>query len=254
MSKCDLQIVFERDDRTYRGGDEVSGTVYVQVNQDVETNGIVLERFWQTHGRGNTATGPKERNVLFQGDLRAGQSLSYPFRFTAPDGPPTYHGRYLNVDHYVHVHVDIPWAIDPKLKEEYVLLPCTREYGNLPTLRGGRLTAKHALVGLGLPVGVAMILFSFFWLPCSIGCHAHACRGHARNGVKHCVHGHASVAMAPVLAEHHGGNTPFSNFRLSGSRLPTSRSRPDVAPVPPPEAHRRCWSAVGGPCHDWGEG
>ena len=33
MSKCELQIVFDREDRTYRGGEEVTGTVYVRVEE-----------------------------------------------------------------------------------------------------------------------------------------------------------------------------------------------------------------------------
>ena len=168
MSKCDLGIVFDRTERQYRGGEEVTGTVHVQVNEDVECNGIVVEHFWQTHGRGNTATGPKQTSVLYKGRLQAGQSLSYPFRFTAPNGPPTYHGRYLNVDHYVHLRVDIPWAIDPRAKEEYVLLPGSARYGNLPRLAGGRAGAKKVVSGCGVPVGVAMVLGGFFFLPFGI--------------------------------------------------------------------------------------
>ncbi|MFH1268528.1 MAG: hypothetical protein ABIK89_22625, partial [Planctomycetota bacterium] len=169
MSKCDLRIVFDRADRAFRGGDEVSGTVYVEVNQDVECNGIVVERFWQTHGRGNTATGPRQSSVVYRGTLRAGQSLEYPFRFTAPDGPPTYHGRYLNVDHYVAVRVDIPWAIDPKQKEEYVLMPGGRQYGNLPKSVGGTPQAGAAMVGLSAPIGMAIIgLGVFLFPPCGL--------------------------------------------------------------------------------------
>ena len=165
MSKCDLRIIFDRADRTYRGGEEVNGTVYIEVNQDVECKGILLEGFWRTHGRGNTATGPKATSVLYQGTLRAGESLSYPFRFTAPEGPPTYHGRYLNIDHYLNVRVDIPWAIDPKLKEEYILLPGPRRYGNLPALPGGRSMAKQVFAGVCVPIGVAMIVFGFVLFP-----------------------------------------------------------------------------------------
>ncbi len=166
MSKCDLGIVFDRPDRRYRAGEEVTGTVHVQVNQDVECNGVLLERFWQTHGRGNTATGPKQTDILEKGPLRAGQVLSFPFRFTAADGPPTYHGRYLNVDHYVHLRVDVPWAIDPKLKEEYILLPGPRPYGNMPSLAGGAFAGKKSLGAVGVPIGVGLLVFgAFFFIP-----------------------------------------------------------------------------------------
>ncbi len=51
MSKCDLSVVFDRTDRTYVGGEEVSGTVHVEVNQDVECNRILVEQFWQKRSR-----------------------------------------------------------------------------------------------------------------------------------------------------------------------------------------------------------
>ena len=35
MSKCDISIKFDRPDRTYRGGETVSGEVHVQVNKDI---------------------------------------------------------------------------------------------------------------------------------------------------------------------------------------------------------------------------
>jgi len=169
MSKCDLRVVFDRTDRTYVGGEEVSGTVHVEVNQDVECNRILVEQFWQTHGRGNTATGPKESRVLYKGSLRTGQTLSYPFSFKSPDGPPSYHGRHLNVDHYVHVRVDVPWAIDPKLKEEYVLLPGPRPYGNLPGRAGMSAGTKSKIFAMGTPIGVAMILAGIvLFLPCGL--------------------------------------------------------------------------------------
>jgi hypothetical protein len=169
MSRCDLQIVFDRPNRTYRPGEELSGTVHAEVNRDVRCDGLVVEHFWQTHGRGNTATGPKQTQVLFQGDWREGETLSYPFRFTTPDGPPTYHGHYLNVDHYVHVRVDVPWAIDPKLKEEYLLLPGQHEYGNLPPSHDRQPQGKKQVLKLGLPVGVAMIVAGLLLVfPCGL--------------------------------------------------------------------------------------
>lgn len=168
MSKCDLRIDFDRTDRRFRGGEEVTGTVTVQVNEDADCNGIILEHFWQTHGRGNSATGPKLATELYRGPLRAGQSLKYPFQVTAPIGPPTYHGTYLNVDHYLMVRVRIPWAIDPRAKEEYVLLPSGAEYGNLRVTSPTGLINKQTLTGLGVPAGVAMILAGVFFFPCGL--------------------------------------------------------------------------------------
>ncbi|HID74651.1 MAG TPA: hypothetical protein EYP56_01490, partial [Planctomycetaceae bacterium] len=167
MSKCDLEIFFDRRDRTYRPGDLVRGTVSVEVNKDVHCDGLVLETYWQTHGRGNTATGSKPSMVLFRGDWAAGTRHEYPFQFTAPDGPPTYHGHYLNIDHYVHVRAQIPWALDPKCKEDYLLLPGSRPYGNLP--QSDKPRNLTALAGtLGVPLGVLILIVGLLFFPCGL--------------------------------------------------------------------------------------
>lgn len=158
MSKCDLTIVFDRPDRQYRGGEEVTGSVQVSVNADVLCEGLSIEHRWQTHGRGNRATGPRLSSVVFKGQWRAGESVSYPFRFTAPNGPPTYRGHYLNIDHYVRARADIPWALDPKTEEEYTLLPGVGQYGNLPDVKTGQGNAvQTGLKSFGIPIGIAMI-------------------------------------------------------------------------------------------------
>ncbi len=124
MSKCDIQIEFDRADRTYRGGEAVSGEVTVRVNQDIRCNGILLQYFWATHGRGNRDNGTKHELLLCESQpLQAGEELRLPFEFTSELWPLTYRGNYINVDHYVHVAVDVPWSIDPKHSEEFILLP-----------------------------------------------------------------------------------------------------------------------------------
>lgn len=124
MSKCDIQIQFDRSDRTYHGGELVSGEVLVRVNQDIRCNGILLQHFWSTHGRGNTDTGNKTDVRLCESTpLQSGEELRFPFEFTSELWPLTYRGHYINVDHYVQVSVDVPWAFDPKHQEEFILLP-----------------------------------------------------------------------------------------------------------------------------------
>ena len=53
MSRCDITIEFDRANRTYLGGETVSGEVHVMVNKDTTSDGIVLENMWKTHGYGN---------------------------------------------------------------------------------------------------------------------------------------------------------------------------------------------------------
>ncbi|MEE8452131.1 MAG: hypothetical protein V3R99_09460 [Thermoguttaceae bacterium] len=163
MSKCDLKIEFDRADRQYQPGEEVTGTVHVRVNREVQCDGLMVEHFWQTHGRGNTATGTKQSLVVFRGQWQAGESASYPFSFTAPSGPPTYRGHYLNIDHYVRARVDIPWALDPKKQEEYLLHVGSEPYGNRPDVRLQQQKAGGSAAStLGMVIGGAMLAFGVF--------------------------------------------------------------------------------------------
>ncbi|MEO2022595.1 MAG: hypothetical protein ABGX05_12310, partial [Pirellulaceae bacterium] len=124
MSKCDITIEFDRSDSTYRGGDTVSGTAHVVVNKNLTSRGITLSHFWKTHGRGNTNTGEVQEEILAQdAQLVAGETFSFPFSFESEKEPITYRGNYINIDHYVKIQVDVPWARDPKLEAEYILLP-----------------------------------------------------------------------------------------------------------------------------------
>ena len=108
----------DRADRRYRIGEVVAGRVEVRVDADCTCNGLEVTRLWATHGKGNRAQGAEESQTLFTGTWRAGETHDYEFRFTIPPGPLTYHGEYLNVDHYIQATADIPWAFDPSAEEE----------------------------------------------------------------------------------------------------------------------------------------
>jgi len=124
VSKCDITIDFDRDNATYRGGETVSGTARVTVNKDLTSKGITLSHFWKTHGRGNTNTGEVHEEILASdAQLVAGETFTFPFSFEADVEPITYRGTLINIDHFVKIQVDVPWALDPKLEAEYILLP-----------------------------------------------------------------------------------------------------------------------------------
>ena len=163
MAKCDIRITFDNPDRTYIGGDTVSGEVYVQVNEDIRCNGIVLTHYWKTHGRGNTARGEKHEIQLTDSvPLQAGEELKFSFDFAAEIWPLTYHGHYINVDHFVHVGVDVPWAFDPKHEEEYILLPGERP----PEFTGARGEViefeKEATEAKGIAKVILFIIVAIF--------------------------------------------------------------------------------------------
>lgn len=168
MSKCDISIQFDQPDRSFQGGSSVSGQVVITVNEDIRCKKITLMHYWKIHGRGNTHTDKKPAEILSEGTmLTAGERLELPFEFEVDRWPVTHHGHYINVDHYIKVGVDVPWAFDPKLEQDFVVLPGKRP-SELPEGRGeladlskgaGQLTGATKYIVYGL-LGVFAIMFS----------------------------------------------------------------------------------------------
>ncbi|MCP4379655.1 MAG: hypothetical protein GY794_26240, partial [bacterium] len=123
MSKCDIVIEFDRADRTYYTGGIISGTVYITPQANTKCNGIRIELGWATHGRGNKDTETLDSIDHDGMQFVAGKTMACKFRFGAPSAPLTYHGHHLDINHYLAIRLDVPWAIDPKAREQYILLP-----------------------------------------------------------------------------------------------------------------------------------
>ncbi len=135
MSRCDIHIAFDRDDRTYRGGERVSGMVTIRAHEDFRCNGILLQHYWKTHGRGNVDSGTRQEIRLQEAwSFSAGDEREFPFEFDSERWPLTYRGHFVNVDHVVQVSLDIPWARDSRHEEDFIVLP-----GDIPEqFRGDR--------------------------------------------------------------------------------------------------------------------
>ena len=114
MPKCDLNIVLDEPDLLHPGGGVITGTVEVTVNSDVQCKGLELSTSWKTHGRGNVSSGDGDAITIFDGEWHQGNQNEYRFELPIPNWPPTYHGRYLNVDHFINARAKLPWARDPK--------------------------------------------------------------------------------------------------------------------------------------------
>ena len=150
MSKCDLQIRLEKDDRIFRTGEIVRGHVRVTPHENVECRGLKLTAGWRTHGRGNSDSSPSPVvKQLFQGRWSAGLPQEYPFEFPAPAGPATYHGQLINVDHYIRAEADIPWAGDPTAEAE-ILIPAgdAAVYDFGPGRQMSAMSSPHAMATL----------------------------------------------------------------------------------------------------------
>lgn len=114
MAKCQIKIQTPGNQRIYKLGDKVKGEVLVAVNDTCRCKGLVLTHYWKTHGRGDRDTRQVRSLTLFQGTWQSGVKR-YPFELPLDKIiPPSYKGKYVNLDHYLKVTADIPWAIDPK--------------------------------------------------------------------------------------------------------------------------------------------
>ena len=159
MSKCDISIEFDRKNRTYSGGEAVTGKVRFRVNETVKSNGITLTHQWRTHGRGNTTGGPKE-NVQLASTVTytPGEEFELPFSVVAPTHPVTYRGTLINIDHYVLIQMDVPWAFNPKREEDYILRAGTPPEG----FEGSRDTISPLKKDSGTSSIVGKIILGIF--------------------------------------------------------------------------------------------
>lgn len=121
MSACHIEIKFVQPQREYRSGETIQGVVTVEVEKKLRCRAVQLSGYWKTHGRGNTARENYFQRTLRTGDFDSPGTFEFPFEFTPPHAPLTYHGRYINIDHYVAVRADLPWARDQKCEEEFFL-------------------------------------------------------------------------------------------------------------------------------------
>lgn len=158
MAKCDLSIELDHPERVYGGGETITGTLHVLADADVKCKGLEITSGWRTHGRGNVARGTAETATLFVGEWTAGQKEDYRFELEVADWPPSYHGDYINVDHYIDARAKIPWAFDPKASEEFMMRPIN---GPDPVLAQTAATVGGC-VGYGLVILViGMLVIGF---------------------------------------------------------------------------------------------
>jgi len=124
MVRCDLSVHFDRESRVYFPGETVHGFVQVEVDGEVRCEDLTIETFWRTHGRGNTDEGEKRAWSLSQGEnWFPGDEIRLPFEFQVLGRPVSYHGKLVNVDWYVRARADIPWKLDPKAEEDFLVDP-----------------------------------------------------------------------------------------------------------------------------------
>jgi hypothetical protein len=124
MSNYQFQVLFDRHDRTYQFGEEVSGKVVLDAQAKLTCRNIWIDYGWRTHGKGNRDKGGGKTLTLLSEEVQfqSGEHREYFFRFRAPNGPATYHGHILNVDWYVTANLDIPFRLKIKNERDFLLI------------------------------------------------------------------------------------------------------------------------------------
>jgi hypothetical protein len=171
MPKCDLHIVFDHDDRTYKLGEAIAGKIQVLAREAFHCRKITLICTWRTEGRGNKASGGEE-GMTFGDDARfqSGELKEYPFQFAPRRGPVSYQGQYLSVEWYLRAQVDIPVAVDVIREEKFMLVPgdISEEFvlgtedefdeAEAPSSFNERMTMAKMLAVPFFVLGIAMIV------------------------------------------------------------------------------------------------
>ncbi len=124
MSKCELHLVFDDDDRTYKLGEAITGKIQVLAHEAFHCRKITLICAWRTQGRGNKFSDGEEGMIFAEeAKFQSGEVREYPFQFSARRGPVSYQGHYLSVEWYLRAQVDIPLAADVIKEEKFMLVP-----------------------------------------------------------------------------------------------------------------------------------
>ena len=163
MGKCDLAVQLDEPDRIYQGGDKVRGVVTVSVESKVKSKKLTIKAGWATHGKGNVDGSISETATEFPEEWLPGKEYRYPFELTAASWPPTYHGSYLSVEHYIKAQAHLAWRFDPKATAPFQIFAADGpDAMEKPTKAGCGLGT--VVVGFIAFVMVVMFLINpFFW-------------------------------------------------------------------------------------------
>lgn len=119
-NRCDLRIEFDNPTRRYKTGEEVTGFVTVDVNNDCLCRSLRLDCQWRTLGPGKPNRGSTTTDIVFKGEWTEGVHR-YPFSFFIPNGPCSYKGQLFAVEWYICAQADIPWPIDPREEVDFLV-------------------------------------------------------------------------------------------------------------------------------------
>jgi hypothetical protein len=128
MARADIQVTLQGAAEDggvphYQPGQDLRGTVQVTPDADVRCNHLYVRLQWHTEGRGDRDQEKIAEVDLFQGTLRADGPWGSDFRFALPREPWSYAGHYISLVWEIAVDVDVPWSVNPRHSQPFVLAP-----------------------------------------------------------------------------------------------------------------------------------
>ncbi len=130
MAQASIEVILHGGDmegslRRYPPGAELSGAVRVIPDGDVRCNHLHVRLRWHTEGRGDRDESVIHSADVYQGTLRGGGGApgEYAFQFRLPGAPWSYAGHYVNIVWGIAVEVDVPWSVNPRHEQPFILAP-----------------------------------------------------------------------------------------------------------------------------------
>ena len=152
-----------------QAGQEVRGTVEVEVLEEVEFRELQLRFSWYTEGRGNRAAGESGTQALARfGQWNPGERLRFPFKASAPWGPLSYRGRLLSVAWGLEARLDrslLKGEVVERIPVELVGSPDPENasLGPIPQEKRKLEAAKRGLKKLWVAVGVVLMVLGILY-------------------------------------------------------------------------------------------
>jgi len=122
---CNLRLDIE--DTGVGDSEPLRGMVSVEVENEVDCDGLTITRHWRSEGAGITDEGGRAEQTLFEGTWKPGETHEYSFAMELPPGPYTDEGEIVSLKWHLIAEADIPWAIDPSAETSFRLEPGGRD-------------------------------------------------------------------------------------------------------------------------------
>ena len=163
MSDLSISLNLDREDRTWRTGETISGTISIQAESDQKCKGITLILGWAVHGAGSGYSKEVESIHIDCADITAGDT-DIPFSFELPRDPVTYHGEHLNIDWRIQVYLHLPWSLGMNCTQDLLVLPgptarAHHALGHRPKLKARKI-GLFAVIGLALAIPGAYRIYT----------------------------------------------------------------------------------------------